>query len=358
MPGPNGADALVRPARPAIAVDGQARSSLGEGLLRLEIVEDTLGLYRCEATFGNWGTVNNEIGYLYFDRSLLEFGKAFAVKLNGQSLFDGRITGLEAHFPEGEPPELSVLAEDRFQDLRMVRRTRSFEDVSDADVVRQVASEHGLTASVEAPGPRYSVLAQVNQSDLAFLRDRARTVDAELWMDGSTLKVAARASRDGGTLRMSYGRELWEFSVLADLAHQRSSLTVSGWDVAAKAGISQQAGESVVQGELNSMIGGASILSRALGERKEAVAHTVPLTSEEAQAEAAALFRLSARRFVVGRGRAEANAGLRVGAYVDLQGLGPLFSGKYYVAQTRTIFDGGRGFRIEFAAERPGLGLS
>jgi phage protein D len=356
MPGPNGADTRLRAARPTIAVDGRERPSLGEGLLRLEIVEDTLGLYRCEATFGNWGTVNNTIGFLYFDRALLDFGKRFTVELNGRGLFDGRITGLEASFPEGRPPELSVLAEDRFQDLRMVRRTRTFEDVSDADVARQVASEHGLTASVDTPGPTYRVLAQVNQSDLAFLRDRARTIDADLWMDGQTLHVAARASRDGGTVEMTYGRDLREFAVLADLAHQRTGLKVSGWDVAAKEGIAHEAGESVVQGELNGMDGGASVLRRALGERKEAVAHTVPLTSQEAQSEAEALFRLGARRFLVGRGTAEARADLRVGAYVDLQGLGPLFSGKYYLAQTRTLFDASHGFRIEFAAERPWLG--
>jgi phage protein D len=200
------------------------------------------------------------------------------------------------------------------------------------------------------------VLAQVNQSDLAFLRDRARTLDADLWVDGRTLNIAARAHRRGRTLEMTYGHDLREFAVLADLAHQRTSLKVSGWDVAAKEGIAHEASESAVRGELNGMNGGASILRSALGERKESVAHTVPLTAQEAQAEAEALFRLGARRFLVGRGTAEASADLRVGTHVDLQGLGPLFSGKYYVSQTRTLFDASNGFRIEFTAERPGLG--
>ena len=77
-----------------------------------------------------------------------------------------------------------MLAEDRFQDLRMVRRSRTFEDVSDRDVIEQIAGEHGLTTDVDLDGPTYRVLAQVNQSDLAFLRERARAVDAELWLDG------------------------------------------------------------------------------------------------------------------------------------------------------------------------------
>src|SRR5258705_8493580 len=42
------------------------------------------------------------------------------------TLFEGRIMALEGQFPEGRQPQLVVLAEDRFQDLRMTRRTRTF----------------------------------------------------------------------------------------------------------------------------------------------------------------------------------------------------------------------------------------
>ena len=82
----------------------------------------------------------------------------------------------------------------------------------------------------------------------------------------------------------------------------------------------------------------------------------MPFSSEEAQAEAEAVFRMSARRFVTGHGVAETNGRLRVGSYVDLKNLGPLFSGKYYVAGVKHMFDGVRGIRTEFTAERPGLG--
>src|SRR6185312_16453743 len=113
------------------------------------------------------------------------------IKLGQDPIFKGKIMALEAIFPEGQSPEISVLAEDRFQDLRMTRRTRTFSDVSDADVIKQIATDHGLTPEVNIPGPTYKVLAQVNQSDLAFIRDRARSVDAEVWMTGNTLHAKA-----------------------------------------------------------------------------------------------------------------------------------------------------------------------
>src|SRR5262249_8547722 len=196
------------------------------------------------------------------------------------------------------------------------------------------------------------VLAQVNLSDLAFLRERARALGAEVWMEGSTLRAELRTRRQGGTFRMTYGKELREFSVLADLAGQRSSVAVNGWDTTGKTGLHYEATDSVLSGELNGDSSGSSILGSALGTRKESLVHTVPVTAQEAQAEAEAFFRMSARRFLIGRGLAETDSRLRVGNQVDLQGLGPLFSGKYYLSEVRHTLDATHGFRTEFTAER------
>lgn len=346
----------LRAARPTLFVAGQQQPTLTGGLLSLMISERTDGLYRCEARFGNWGTVDNTIQFLYFDRRTLEFGREFRVALGESALFNGRIMGLEASFPEGAPPEITVLAEDRLQDLRMTRRTRTFADVNDADVFAQVANEHGLSPNVEVAGPTYKVLAQVNQSDLAFLRERARTIGAELWLDGATLHVATRTNRHEQTVTMQQGKELRAFTVCADLAMQRSSISANGWDVASKAALQYEADDSAISNEVNGDTSGAAILGAAIGQRKESLAHTVPLNSEEVRTVAESYFRATARRFVVGRGVAEPDARLRVGATVDLGGLGPLFSGKYYLAEVTHLFDGAKGFRSEFCAERPGLG--
>jgi Bacteriophage probable baseplate hub protein len=348
--------ASIKAARPTILVAGEEQGALAERLLSLVVQETTSGLFGCEAVFGNWGTVGGQIGFLYFDRKLLDFGKPFAIALGRDALFEGRITGLEANFPAEQPPELAVLAEDRLQDLRMTRRTRTFLNVTDADVMQTVAGDHGLNPNVTVSGPPHRVLAQVNQSDLAFLRDRARAIDAELWMSGRTLNVMPRSKRSGSPLRLAFGRELRSFSALSDLAGQRSSVAVSGWDVASKSALTHEADESALGGELGSDASGVSILKSALGNRKEAVVHSVPLDGRETQARAEAYFKSMARRFVTGRGVAEPDARLRVGASADLVGLGPMFSGKYYVAEVRHVFDGAGGLRTEFTAERPGIG--
>jgi uncharacterized protein len=346
----------IHSARPTINVAGQDDAALAEGLQRMKIIETIHGLHRCEAVFANWGPRNGGVDYLYFDRAKLEFGAAFKVIWTGDTIFEGRIMALEAAFPETAPPEITVLAEDRFQDLRMTRRTRSFADVTDADVFRQIAGDHGLTANVNLTGPSYKVLVQVNQSDLAFLRERARTLDAELWMDGANLNAKTRSDRRGNALELTHGHELRCFTALADLATQCTSVSANGWDVSAKDTLKHQADDSVIRSELNGDTSGVSILKSALGDRKEALAHAVPLNSSETQAIAESYFKVCARRFVVGRGVAETQSKLRVGAVVDLKNIGPLFSGKYYVVEVHHRFDSQKGLRTEFTAERAGIG--
>ena len=348
-------DSAVLAAAPTLVVAGEPRPELSAQLLALSVREDTQGLYRCEAELGNWGEVEGRIGFRYFDRALLEFGRDLAVRAGDATLFDGRIMGLRAAFPEGAPARITVLADDRLQALRMTRRTRAFADVSDADVMRTVAGDHGLDADVDVPGPTHRVLAQVNQSDLAFLRERARAVDAELWVEGRRLRARARGARDAGTVTLGWGAQLRELTVTADLALQRTEVAVSGWDVAGKSAIRATATAGAIAAELGSDTSGVSIL-QGLAPRVENLAHPVPLTLREGEAAAEAFFRTSARRFVTGFGVAETRAGLRVGTRVRLTEVGPLFGGSYTVTSVHHRFDAAHGLRTEFEVERPGIG--
>ena len=356
-----GSSSAVFPSRPALRVDGEAVAGLSEGLLSLSITESTDGLFCCEACFGNWGSTGDRVGFLYFDRDVLDFGKSLEVEMGDGDMrapvFEGRILALQGRFPRRRPPELQVLADDRCQDLRMTRRTRSFEDVNDREVFERIAGEHGLRAEIDVDGPDYRTLAQVNQSDLAFLRERARAIDAEVWVEGDALFAQARGRRQAGAeVRLTYGRGLREIEISADLANPRTAVAVSGWDVGAKEGIAEVATEEAIRGELNGGASGASILSAAFGERPEQIVHSVPLSGSEATAIAEAGYRSLARGFLRGEAVAEGDARLKVATHVVLSGLGPLFDGIYYVHRVCHTFDGKNGFLSRLSIERPGIG--
>jgi phage protein D len=346
----------IASARPAFTVGGQEQPRLDSGLLRLVCGETEAGLAHCEAEFGNWGQAGGGAGFLWFDRRTLDFGKDFVVKIGSATVFDGRIMALDARFPPQAPPTLVVRAEDRLQDLRMTRRTRVFEQVSDADVVRQVANDHGLTPQIDLSGATHKLVTQLNQSDLALARSRVFANDGELWLEGRTLHAARRASRTDAQLELVHGARLRRMEVCADLAHQRTAVSCTGWDVADKQAISEVADNAAISGEASGGTSGPQVLQQALGERKDSFAHAVPFDSGAAREWAQAHLRACARRFLRGRGTADADARVRVGRRVTLQGLGPLFSGAYGVVEVCHRFDLAQGLWTEFVVERPWIG--
>ena len=359
MPDLGGAPATYS-ARPRMRVAGREQPALAQQLQTLFVEETVAGLYRCEANFLNWGPRNGAVGFLYFDRDVLEFGNDLTIELGAGdgagTVFEGRITALEGRFGRARPPELLVLAEDRLQDLRMTRRTRTFEEMSDADVIRQIASAHGLRAEVDLSGPTHRVVAQVNQSDLALARDRADAAGAELWVEEATLKAKTRTARAGSPIPLTFGQGLRELVVTADLAHQASGFSVAGWNPASKEAVSHRATDRSISAEVGDGDSGGSLLESAFGARDQQIVHALPVSEAEARALAEAVYARTARRFVVGEGVAEGDARLRVGATVELKEVGPIFGGEYTLSRVRHTFDPEEGYRTAFTAERPALG--
>ena len=130
-------DLLYATHAPAFEVGGTLERALARDLLRLEVEETTQGLKRLDATFINVGPhpgAGAEAD-LYLDGSILDFGKELEVAIgppeNQRIIFTGRISALEAIYVEAEPPRVRVLAEDALMKLRMTRRSKTYEQVSD-----------------------------------------------------------------------------------------------------------------------------------------------------------------------------------------------------------------------------------
>jgi hypothetical protein len=75
-------DVLVD-ARPGIGIAGRDLPALSAGLLSLRVHENVEGLFRCEATFGNWGARDGSTTFLYFGRDVLDFGAAMTISVPG-----------------------------------------------------------------------------------------------------------------------------------------------------------------------------------------------------------------------------------------------------------------------------------
>jgi len=349
---------------PVFKVEGEVKGELARDLRYLEVEEATDGLRRLTARFANWGPKEGQADeqLLYLDGRVLDFGKALEVSMgpaqDARIVFKGQVSAVEARFEAGAVPELVAFAEDKLMRLRMTRRHRTYEKTTDAEIAEAIASAHGLDADADAPGPRYDLVQQWDQSDLAFLRGRAQRIQAEIWLDGDTLCFKSRGSRTGTRLTLVHGNELISALIRADLAHQRTKVKVSGYDARARDVIDEEAGSDVLQSEIAGGRSGPDVLQKAFGDRESYRVREAPLTGEEARHWAEAEMRRRGRGFVHVLGTARGQADMIVGSRLSLERVGAAFDGDgYYVTRVcHTYAPRPPGFRTIFEAERPTVG--
>lgn len=345
---------------PVFKIDGQAKGELARDLVRLQVEETTMGLKTLSLHLAAVGPASsgNQEALEYMDGSIVDFGKQLEVSIGPSGdervIFKGTISALELSFEEGQMPTAAVFAEDDLMKLRMTRRMKTYEHVTDADIASAIASDHGLSPDVAADGPSYDVVQQWNQSDLAFLRDRARLIRAEIWVEDGSLKFKTRPNRTATSLTLVQGNELIAASLRADLAHQRSSVRVSGYDAKQRSVIDEQADGSVIQAEISGGRTGPAVLNQALGPMDSYRVREEPLVGAEATAWAKAEMLSRCRQFITVVGTTSGSPDMVVGSSLTLQRVSSPFEGSgYYVTRVRHVYDLARGHRTKFEAERP-----
>lgn len=355
-------EAPVATTSPVFLVEEELVRDLARDCVALTVTEGVNGLRTLDARFiaAGAGATGPPGTLLHVDGGTVDLGRRLQVAIGPPQaqryIFDGHVSGLELVLDDGAPPVAGVLAEDLLMRLRMTRRTRTWKNVTDAEIASGIAREHGLQSDVDADGPRFDVVQQLNQSDLAFLRERARLIQAELWCAGRTLYFHARGSRQATSVTLVRGAELLSVRLRADLAHQRGQVIVTGYDAQQRKVIDERAGPDVVEAEADSGRFGARLVTSALGSSTTLRVREAALTSGEARAWAKAEMLRRARGFVTVHGTTTGTADLVVGSRLDLQGVGQPFEGAgYYVTRICHSFDQRRGFRTAFDAERATL---
>lgn len=345
-------------ARPTVRIDGQDNADVSAAVLAMRMIEQEGGLCSLELRLANFGIAGQQPGTLFEDERNVKLGSQIAIYSGDtsapQEIFRGLVTGFEAEFPEGEPPELVLLAEDKLQQARLARRSKTYDHFKISDLANTVASSMGLTATVTGLTDDLGTQVQLNESDLAFLRRMLQRHDADVQVVGDQLQVSGRADVKRSSVDLELYSQLRRVRVTADLAHQVTQTSCTGWD--------EQQGSKVKatsQGVNNGPGGGRtgpSLLQQAIGARAEHLDYLVAVDRAEAQAVADAEFDRRARRFVVVDGTCEGNPRVRVGSNVTLKSVSTRLDNTYYVVRAVHRFDQRSGYLTDFEAESAYLG--
>jgi phage protein D len=350
----------VYTATPTVKVDSQDAPKANQLLIGMEMTEAEGGMSAMELRFSNFSSdARGGADFAFEDDSLLKLGARISVYCGAasrqQEIFQGLITALEGDFPQAAPPELVVLAEDVFQRARMARRTKLHEDVTIANLAQQLAGQLNLTARASGFTENIGTQVQLNESDLAFLRRILRRYDGDMQVVGSELHVSPRSDVRRGAIDLNLNSQLRRARAIADLAHQVTEITVTGWDVRQGSRVTgTSTGARISPGSGST---GASVLQQRLGQRSEHIGSVEVRNSGEAQAVADATFDHRARRFVRVKATAEGNPAIRVGTHTTLRGLGGRFDNTYYVVSACHRYDLKRGYETDFEAESAFLGI-
>lgn len=348
-------------ATPTLRLAGQEDVRASKLIVALAVQEQEGGLSALELRLSNVASLSSGGAELAFGAgSALDLGKDIQVYLGDEreprEVFRGVVTALEWRFGPSETPELVVLAEDALQRARLARRSATYADATPAEVVNTMASRLALRPVLTGLDAPRATWAQLNESDLSFLRRLLGALDADLQIVGEELHVSPRGDVRRGALTLDLNDTLICARAVADLSQQATQVTVRGWNPMDGSAVEASVGSGAHVGPGQGR-SGAQVLRSALGgERTEHLAHVSVSTQEEARAVAQAAFDLRARRFVCVEGRAEGNAQLRVGAHVTLAGLEPRLDNTYYVVRARHVWDRVRGYFTEFGAECAWLG--
>lgn len=269
-------------------------------------------------------------------------------------LIKGEITALEPEFQEGMIARLVVRGYDKSH--RLYRETKSTAHLNkkDSDLATEIAQAAGLQAEVETTSTVYDHIFQHNQSDLAFLKERAWRIGYECYVADGKL-VFKKPTTTGGGVSLMWGADLLSFYPRMNLAEQVDEVVVRGWSVHDKAAVVGRAQQGALYPEIEEPQDGAS-WAGAFGRGKRVIVDQNVASQAEADALAAARLDELSGAFLQAEGEALRRPEIRAGRAITLEALGERFSGTYLVTHARHLYTAaGLKTRFNIQGTRTGL---
>jgi len=290
------------------------------------------------------------------DQTLFAIGSVVEVKLGYgnelETMTIGEIIGLDPQFSRDSPPRLTVRGYDRLHRLQRESKTRTFKQVKDSDIASQIASEAGLTGDATDSQVTHDYVIQANKTDLAFLLERARAIKYEVLVDDKKLIFRPVANAESESLTLSLEADLLGFSPNLSSSGQVSEAKVRGWSPQDKKEIVGEARSGDEGATMGGSQSGVALTEDKFGSAASVIANQPVMSQAEADQMAKALLQKKTLSLVTGSGSCIGRTDLRPGKVVVIEGVGTMFSGKYYVNQTTHSYSPQGGYRTSFSVQR------
>lgn len=285
----------------------------------------------------------------------VEIAVGYGDHLRLTPILSGVITNLSTGFSEGGTPELSVSGYDNMFPMTLGKRSHSWKDVSDSDVVNIIAKGYNLSTDIVSTQEKHDQTEQNQESDIDFLGKLAKRNHYEFYMtERNVLRFGPPRDTSNGFLTLEWGRGLLNFKPEANLASQISKVKIIGWDPQTKKTIIGEASAGEESGAEASRKSGGERL-RAIKNGDVVLELRQPVFTEaEARERAKAVLSDHAKAFLTGEAESIGLPELLPDTNVFLGNLGGMFSKNYYVHSTNHKVDSS-GYRTRFKVKETSL---
>ena len=293
-----------------------------------------------------------------YDQDIIQIGKVikigFIPSTNSDSeqpnnqptyLIDGEITAIETHFSGQTQAPIVIRGYDISHRLHRGLYIRSFQDYTDSDIVKKIAEEVGIeTHTIDSSGEKHEYVFQENQTNMAFLRERAARIGFEFFVQDGKLNF--RNPQINEILQLVWLADFTSFRVRLTSAEQVKAVEVRSWDYERKEPIVARIPKETTQLTTSEILtrteyGKGRDYSQKFGlnpsEPKLLVVDQPTATIKEAEVMAQALFNELEGDFIYADTRGQGNPRIRPGKVVELDRMGR-YSGSYYVTESRHLF--------------------
>lgn len=271
--------------------------------------------------------------------------KEFSQQKEGYVL-EGEITAIETHFRESSQAPIIIRGYDVSHRLHRGRFNRSFQNMTDLDIVKKIADEVNIEmgqiklGQVDESGIPHDYIFQENQTNMEFLRERAARIGFELFIQDSKLNFR-KPKADIEELQLKWLTDIHSFRVRTTSAEQVKEVEVRAWDYSQKRPIISTAkNEQVITKTEN---GKGSDTSTAFNSQptkpKMIVVDRPSFHPKECDRMAQALFDELGGEYIYADAKGEGNPKIRPGRVLKLdeKEMGK-YGGKYYITETRHSF--------------------
>ncbi len=272
-------------------------------------------------------------------------------------IFAGEITAIEGHY-DTTGSFVVVRGYDLEHRLHRGRRTTTYHNVKDSDLVRTIAKEAGLKLGKVADSKLvHDHVSRANQSGFDFLRARAGEIGFEMDVNDGRINFRPARAQRASVATLDLGTNLEAFYPRLSAAEQVAEVEVRSWDPGIKDAVVERTKATTDATEVSDS--GADIAAHFPAERLVEVGR--PLASKaEVDAVAKAVADQIAGAYAQADGVAIGDPALRAGDMITIENVGRQFNGTYTLTSCQHRFVGGlyrTGFVVSGRQHRSLLGL-